>query len=107
KTSRSPSSTPRPPRRRCTSTRSWCARRNSCKSRASARRLSGAGLLAREWLDDHDRDFPVGPRLILVVVGPDRGHQAPECWFLLGRGSAGLRGEPVAAYLHVDLRIHD
>src|SRR5690242_5915669 len=56
-------------------------------------------------LEDDDRDLPVGLLLVLVVVGPGRGHLRPQLGALVRRGGAGAGGEAVALHLHADLRL--
>src|SRR5438552_4019576 len=64
-------------------------------------------LAVCEWLQHYNRNLALGLLLVLVVVRPDRGHQPPECGLLFGGGSPRPRPELVAAYLHLDLRVHD
>src|SRR2546426_10648155 len=70
-------------------------------------RTGGLPLVSGEWLQDHHRNLALGLLLIAIVVRPDRGHQPPECGLLFGGGSPRPRPELVAAYLHLDLRVHD
>src|SRR4051794_36456365 len=53
--------------------------------------------------EDDDRDLAVGLLLVLVVVGPDLGHEAPQALALFALGDVVAHPEAVAPDLHLDL----
>src|SRR4051794_39078121 len=57
--------------------------------------------------EHHDGELPPGLRLVVVVLRPDRGHQAPQALALFAIGDAGPRAEALAVDLHLDARLGD
>src|SRR6266542_1547345 len=56
-------------------------------------------------LEHHHRDPPVRLALVVVIGGPDLGHQLPQPFPLRPLGRAGPGPEPDVLDLHLDLRI--
>src|SRR5581483_7811020 len=54
-------------------------------------------------LEEDHRDLAGGPRLVLVVGRPDRGHRLPQRRALRRGGGAGAGLEALGQHLHVDL----
>src|SRR5215212_3993460 len=59
----------------------------------------------RRALEDHDRDLALRPALVVVVVGPDLGHLAPQLGPFLGRRVPCARLELVVADLDLHLGV--
>src|SRR5690349_1911896 len=71
---------------------------------ASASRSPEAGRPPGLLRLEHDHwDLAVGPLLVVVVVGPDLGHQLPEPLALLTFGDGDRDREPLALDLDLDV----
>src|SRR5947209_3722056 len=69
-----------------------------------ARRSSS---LSSARAEQHDRNVPLGPGLVGVVVGPLLRHDRPDAALLLGRRRAGPDGEDLVAHLDLDVGVRD
>src|SRR5579884_2128396 len=73
---------------------------------AYARTVTAATSLG-DAFEHHHRNVAVCLALVLVVVGPLGGHDAPQLGLLIGRGGASLGAKPLALHLHGDIRLGD
>src|SRR4051812_44663757 len=66
-----------------------------------------SGFHLPDRVEQHDRNFPVGLRLVFLVRRPDLHHLRPQPGPLVGRGDPGPRLEDVAVDLYPHARIGD